>query len=158
MTILGKLDKVIDELHRAQNSVSNDKNATFFANNFDLEKIYTDLRDQQAQLPSVRQHAERVRESLIRQEFKANCPQPRFDKAVFDAVINQNSLKDVNTRPLFIFEMLFADLMSPKGSKQEATGIPKFDSTENIRQKLESCEYIEAKGRVAKRTDRKDDL
>ena len=146
VTVLDKLDKVIDELHRAQNSVSNDKNATFFASSFDLEKIYTDLRDQQAtQLPSVRQHAERVRDSLIRQEFKANCPQPRFDKAVFDAVINQNSLKDVNTRPLFIFEMLFADLVSPKGSKQEATGIPKFDSTENIRQKLESCELIEAK-------------
>ena len=112
--------------------------------NHEIETIYNSLQQRQPLNPSDRRCAEEVRRSLIKQEFKANPPQPRFTRQFFDAAVAGKTDDDVSVRASFVFEMLFADLEPAGYSTQKATGIPTFDSADNIRQKLEGLDYSDA--------------
>ena len=133
------LNKLIEDLH----GVENDNQACdkFSAKNQKLCGIYKDFLDQNelTTFPLERRHAEKVRQSLIRQEYKISPPQPWFDRQFLDAILNDTDIRDVDARASFIFEMLFANL-EPQSSSGTAcsdqSGIPHFESIEEIRHKI----------------------
>lgn len=136
---LTDLDYLISVLQNVP--VDDDANDVFASKNQLVRNIYVGLKKPLTSLPLDRQHAETVRQSLIKQQHKSIIPQPWFDRQFFQLVMDREAASptvEQSARASFVFEMLF-----PIQQNRETDGIPQFNHTESVLQELADMTYTD---------------